>query len=72
MADLSNCKDLEILILNNNNIKKIIPIKNYYLKKLDLCKNEIKQIENLENLIFLEILDLGYNKIDKIQNLSKN
>lgn len=39
------------------------------VKRIALSHNRIKKIENLEQCVFLNLLDVGFNKIDSVQDL---
>jgi|GEM_PF-4109869 len=60
--DLSGC--------NLYNIPRDL-LKMPWITKLDLKKNAIRKIENLENLTELEYLDLSNNEITTLENLDK-
>ena len=42
------------------------------LRFLDLSRNDIVRIENVENMAFLEYIDLSHNKIQKVDALPPN
>ena len=64
----SNAK---IVALGFNKISKISYLPEKILK-LELKSNLISKIQNLENCVFLQVLDLSNNRISRIENLSNN
>ncbi len=70
------CKELEILLLQNNNIHKIEHVgKLKRLKYLNLAINRIEKIENLQTAESLQKLDLTANLIGdlgSVENLKDN
>jgi protein phosphatase 1 regulatory subunit 7 len=72
LENLTPLTNLVILDLAFNSIKEVTPgsldtLVN--LKKLYLSANKIKKIQGLDNLRALECLDMGDNRIRKIENL---
>lgn len=57
------------LIIYRNNITVITPLPSHLLY-IDISDNQIRTIENLENLSEVRILDLGYNLIEEIEGLN--
>ena len=66
---INSIKELKILILNNNKIKKISNLKNLIkLEKLQLRGNKITKIEGLNNLKNLTKISLSCNLITNEEN----
>ena len=64
---LINLKDLRVLKLPKNNIRKIDRLYfNLRLEELDLSSNRILQITGIFHLTKLRILKLNHNKIDRL------
>jgi internalin A len=68
--ELLNLGKLQVLKLNNNQIKKIQHLDGLIqLQRLEMNKNQITQIENLSSLNSLQLLSLCDNQITEINNL---
>ncbi len=68
--EINNLRQLKILSLYSNQIKKIMGLEKLTrLENLYLGNNQISEIEGVNNLKNLKILDLKYNKIEKIKGI---
>ncbi|RDU25148.1 protein kinase domain-containing protein [Anaerosacchariphilus polymeriproducens] len=71
IKELSQCKYLQVLYLNNNKVKDISPLaKITTLTSLDLGNNSISSVGALKNLTGLTSLGLENNQIKDITELS--
>jgi len=66
---LDNCRHLKNLSLSFNNITKISGLNNLPLKQVDLSNNDLRKIENLEQLKYLQYINLSCNKIRSLNGL---
>lgn len=67
---LDKLKNLEILILNNNQIEFSTGLKNLpKLKHLNLGENKLKFLDSMEGLLSLESLYLYDNELENVQGL---
>jgi len=69
---LSSCHRLSHLSLMNNRIARIANLDNLPLKSLNLSHNNIKKIENLETLKYLEVINLSRNSIRSMKGLQNH
>ena len=74
LKDLRNCKKLQQLILDNQNIKDLSDISGLPLVKVSLCGNQIYNLAPLakcEQLTELRLEENPINNVDDLKNLKK-
>ncbi|XP_019619475.1 PREDICTED: leucine-rich repeat and guanylate kinase domain-containing protein-like [Branchiostoma belcheri] len=69
ISGLSNCRQLRELSIAHNNLQKISGLDHLKIKYLSLRGNNIKKIENLETLVYLQVLNLSGNAISSMAGL---
>ena len=69
LQDSNKLKHLQILLLNSNKIKELIPINLIHLKHLNLSDNEIASCEKFAGSNSLELLELRKNKLKNLKGL---
>lgn len=61
MVDSS--KYLRVLHLNNNKLNELPKLRLYNLEELNLSRNQLKSMKNLEELILLKKLNFAGNRL---------
>jgi Leucine-rich repeat (LRR) protein len=64
--DINSSKYLRVLLLNNNKINELPKLKLYNLEELNLSKNQLKSLKNLDELILLKKLNFSNNRLESI------
>uniref|UniRef100_A0A7M5V0V0 Guanylate kinase-like domain-containing protein n=1 Tax=Clytia hemisphaerica TaxID=252671 RepID=A0A7M5V0V0_9CNID len=72
ISGLVNCASLKNLSISNNRISKITGLSKLNLKQLDLSYNDIRRIENLQDLEFIQYLNLSFNNIRSLRGLQEH
>lgn len=69
---ISSCKSLRNLSLTHNKIIRISGLDHLPIKQLDLSYNQIKKIENLQSLKYIQYINLSNNGIRSLRGLQNH